>query len=225
MNTDLATRFAAALREYGGISAACAAIGASRAQAYQRPDLRAEVRRWQVERVPVAPPPVAPTLEALRADVVRIETNAQAATGDVAAYLNDLSQAARLRLALREHGAVEPACRAIGMSRQAVNKRPDLRIVVEAWRPPPAERAQTILLLPPDVVTRLDAAAAAGLSRSAMARSRLEAALRGELPAPDHRTGVKVKLDLGATKAALAARLGTTDAHAIAGVVRAILAG
>jgi len=200
-----AQEFAAALREYGGIAAACEALGMGRSTVYQRADIKEAIAAWQAERVPQMP-----SLATLRADVARAAN----------APPHEL-QAACLRLALYEYGGVVPAAAALGMSRQAIHQRADLRAVVAAWRLHDQSRADTTLCVRPEVTARFRAAK----NKSKAVRDAIRQALRGRLPAPDYdATGERFCVGLGGTHAALAARLGTTDARHIAGVIRAILA-
>lgn len=230
----------AALVEHGSVVAACRALDVWRGAIYQQPELRAVIDAW---KPPLPPAPPAAAIDAVVAPAAEHEAKIVLLRGAVEAIENALVatadpdrekrlhrdlRVARYRLALHELDNATAAARAIGITKQRAHQIPELRAVTQGWTPTRAEkRGQCILAIDPATIDRLDAAAKdRGTSRSAIARRLLTAALRAPLPPPlPADAWGKVKLDLGKTHDAIAARLGTTDAHAIAGVVRAILAG
>ena len=136
---------------------------------------------------------------------------------------------------------VAAACRACGISRQAADKRPDLKAVLEEHRQrakPPRDAQRKLgthnIALPPATWARLaelSAAATAELgrkagSKAAVARRLILEALEGALPAPvPGERGLKAVLDLGPAWDAVGERAGTKEPAEIAGIIRAILAG
>lgn len=153
----------------------------------------------------------------------------------------------QLRLELPRHDTVAAACRALGSTKAGVYYRrgaggpyqhPELVAIcqahVAAGRVPRDARGKAgehTIALPAETVAKLDAEAARRGTkrplRSRIARGMIAAALRRRTlpdPEPGDRTG-DVRLDLGAVWAKLGKRLNTEDPQAIAGVVRAILAG
>jgi hypothetical protein len=131
-----------------------------------------------------------------------------------------------LRVALDAHHDAADAYRALGITRQAVHARDDLRAVLRAWREQrqPSARNRRYPALPDDTARALRAMARRRGGRpdlSGVARALVLDALRGALPEPEPPGGHEVQLDLGGAWDALLVAAGDHD-RAI-GVLRAIL--